>query len=160
MATLESLQNIFIPVPILHHTLRAYLNQIPDQTSVADRRQYKRLPVSFRANLLAESAVRSDNRVTDISMGGSQSRRRQPCLGDVYRAGHQTGFRQRAHKDRDGHGVFFPSGIDGHSVPRNGGGRQEPPQSGDPQLAGGTKRQPTAFLVRISRYAKLVFVEC
>jgi c-di-GMP-binding flagellar brake protein YcgR len=49
---------------------RAYRNQLPGHTSVTDRRQYKRLPVSFRANLLAESAVRSDNRVTDISMGG------------------------------------------------------------------------------------------
>ena len=47
-----------------------YRNQPPDQTSVADRRQYKRLPVSFRANLVTESAVRIDNRVTDISMGG------------------------------------------------------------------------------------------
>ena len=49
---------------------RAYRNTLPGRTSVTDRRQYKRLPVSFRANLLAESAVRSDNRVTDISMGG------------------------------------------------------------------------------------------
>ncbi|MDC8450252.1 MAG: PilZ domain-containing protein [Nitrospira sp.] len=49
---------------------RAYRNQTPDQTAVADRRQYKRLPVSFRANLLAENAMRMDNRVTDISMGG------------------------------------------------------------------------------------------
>lgn len=49
---------------------RAYRKQIPNQASIADRRQYKRLPVSFRANLLAENAVRMDNRVTDISMGG------------------------------------------------------------------------------------------
>ncbi|HEU5406891.1 MAG TPA: PilZ domain-containing protein, partial [Nitrospira sp.] len=49
---------------------RAYLNQTPGQTSVADRRQYKRLPVSFRANLLSGNAARMDNRVTDISMGG------------------------------------------------------------------------------------------
>ena len=49
---------------------RAYRNQFPGQTSVADRRQYKRLPVSFRANLLAENTTRMDNRVTDISMGG------------------------------------------------------------------------------------------
>ncbi|MBS0183697.1 MAG: PilZ domain-containing protein [Nitrospira sp.] len=49
---------------------RAYLNQIPGQTSAADRRQYKRLPVSFRANFLSENAVQMDNRVTDISMGG------------------------------------------------------------------------------------------
>lgn len=49
---------------------RAYRNQTPDQTAVADRRQYNRLPVSFRANLVTENAVRIDNRVTDISMGG------------------------------------------------------------------------------------------
>ncbi len=49
---------------------RAYRNQLPSQASIVDRRQYKRLPVSFRANLLTESAMRFDNRVTDISMGG------------------------------------------------------------------------------------------
>ena len=49
---------------------RTYRNQPPDQTSVLDRRQYKRLPVSFRANLVTGNAVRIDNRVTDISMGG------------------------------------------------------------------------------------------
>jgi c-di-GMP-binding flagellar brake protein YcgR len=49
---------------------RAYRNQPAGQTSIADRRQYKRLPVSFRANLVSESAMRTDNRVTDISMGG------------------------------------------------------------------------------------------
>ncbi|OQW37859.1 MAG: hypothetical protein A4E19_11830 [Nitrospira sp. SG-bin1] len=49
---------------------RAYRNQVPGQTSVADRRQYKRLPVSLRANLRTENAMRMDNRVTDISMGG------------------------------------------------------------------------------------------
>jgi hypothetical protein len=49
---------------------RAYRSQPTNHTSVADRREYKRLPVSFRANLLAQSAVRMDNRVTDISMGG------------------------------------------------------------------------------------------
>jgi len=49
---------------------RVYRAQPPGQTSIADRRQYKRLPVSFRANLLAENARRMDNRVTDISMGG------------------------------------------------------------------------------------------
>jgi c-di-GMP-binding flagellar brake protein YcgR len=48
---------------------RAYRNQ-PAALSVVDRRQYKRLPVSFRANLLTEKAMRMDNRVTDISMGG------------------------------------------------------------------------------------------
>lgn len=49
---------------------RVHRKQSAGQTSVADRRQYKRLPVSFRANLLAQNAVRMDNRVTDISMGG------------------------------------------------------------------------------------------
>lgn len=42
----------------------------PNATQSVDRRQYKRLPASFRANLLADTAVRADNRVTDISMGG------------------------------------------------------------------------------------------
>ena len=49
---------------------RVFRTQVPDQASLADRRQYTRLPVSFRANLLADNAVRMDNRVTDISMGG------------------------------------------------------------------------------------------
>lgn len=49
---------------------RVYRNQVPGTPSVVDRRQYKRLPVSFRANLLLENAMRMDNRVTDISMGG------------------------------------------------------------------------------------------
>ncbi|UVT22114.1 MAG: PilZ domain-containing protein [Nitrospira sp.] len=49
---------------------RVFRSHAADQKSVTDRRQYKRLAVSFRANLLSESAVRMDNRVTDISMGG------------------------------------------------------------------------------------------
>ena len=49
---------------------RVYRSQPPSRTSASDRRQYKRLPVSFRANLLSENAIRIDNRVTDISMGG------------------------------------------------------------------------------------------
>jgi c-di-GMP-binding flagellar brake protein YcgR len=49
---------------------RAYRNQPPSEASSVDRRQYKRLPVSFRANLLTKNALRLDNRVTDISMGG------------------------------------------------------------------------------------------
>ncbi len=49
---------------------RVHRNPTVGQTAVADRRQYKRLPVSFRANLLAENDTRMDNRVTDISMGG------------------------------------------------------------------------------------------
>lgn len=39
-------------------------------TQASDRRQYNRLPVSFRANYFAEDTVRIDDRVTDISMGG------------------------------------------------------------------------------------------
>ncbi|MBH0196988.1 MAG: PilZ domain-containing protein [Nitrospira sp.] len=35
-----------------------------------DRRQYKRLPASFHAELVAENAERSTHRITDISMGG------------------------------------------------------------------------------------------
>lgn len=42
----------------------------PHATQSFDRRQYKRLPASFRARLLAEKALRADNRVTDISMAG------------------------------------------------------------------------------------------
>lgn len=49
---------------------RVFRHHVPAQTSLTDRRQYKRLPVSFRANLLSGNAVRMDNRVTDISMGG------------------------------------------------------------------------------------------
>jgi c-di-GMP-binding flagellar brake protein YcgR len=49
---------------------RAFRNHVPAATSLTDRRQYERLPVSLRANLLADNAVRMDNRVTDISMGG------------------------------------------------------------------------------------------
>jgi c-di-GMP-binding flagellar brake protein YcgR len=40
------------------------------QTSAMDRREYTRLPVSFRAKLLVESVSQIDHRVTDISMGG------------------------------------------------------------------------------------------
>lgn len=42
----------------------------PNATQVVDRRQYRRLPTSFHANLLADNSVRADSRVTDISMGG------------------------------------------------------------------------------------------
>lgn len=49
---------------------RVFRNHVPAETSPTDRRQYERLPVSFRANLLANNAVRMDHRVTDISMGG------------------------------------------------------------------------------------------
>jgi c-di-GMP-binding flagellar brake protein YcgR len=49
---------------------RTFWTMSPDATQVVDRRQYKRLPASFQANLLADNAVRTDSRVTDISMGG------------------------------------------------------------------------------------------
>jgi len=42
----------------------------PNATQVVDRRQYRRLPASFQANLLADNAVCTSSRVTDISMGG------------------------------------------------------------------------------------------
>ncbi|NJN70055.1 MAG: PilZ domain-containing protein [Nitrospira sp.] len=49
---------------------RVFRSQSPSPPSATDRREYKRLPVSFRANLLADNAVQTTNRVTDISMGG------------------------------------------------------------------------------------------
>ncbi|MDH5740240.1 MAG: PilZ domain-containing protein [Nitrospira sp.] len=49
---------------------RAFQSQAPAPPSATDRREYKRLPVSFRANLLADNAGQTTNRVTDISMGG------------------------------------------------------------------------------------------
>ena len=49
---------------------RAFWAGSPNATQAVDRRQYKRLSASFHANLLADNAVRTDNRVTDISMGG------------------------------------------------------------------------------------------
>ena len=49
---------------------RAFWTGSPNATQAFDRRQYKRLPASFHANLLADNALRMDNRVTDISMGG------------------------------------------------------------------------------------------
>lgn len=48
---------------------RAFWAGSPNATQSVDRRQYKRLPASFRANVLPDYAVRTD-RVTDISMGG------------------------------------------------------------------------------------------
>ena len=52
------------------HQFHTFGAETPSPTQVSDRRQYKRLPVSFRANFFAENTVRIDNRVTDISMGG------------------------------------------------------------------------------------------
>jgi c-di-GMP-binding flagellar brake protein YcgR len=48
----------------------AFWTGSPNATQAVDRRQYKRLSASFHVNLLAHNAVRTDNRVTDISMGG------------------------------------------------------------------------------------------
>lgn len=48
----------------------AFWTGSPNGTQAVDRRQYKRLPASFRAQVLADNAVRSNNRVTDISMAG------------------------------------------------------------------------------------------
>jgi hypothetical protein len=42
----------------------------PNATQEVDRRQYRRLPASFHAELLADNSVRTTNRVTDISMDG------------------------------------------------------------------------------------------
>ena len=49
---------------------RAVWSASPNATPVADRREYKRLPVSFHAEVLAENAAQTGNRVTEISMGG------------------------------------------------------------------------------------------
>ena len=49
---------------------RAFWTGSPNATQEVDRRQYKRLAASFHANMLADNALRTDNRVTDISMGG------------------------------------------------------------------------------------------
>ncbi len=72
--TLERILNRFKIFPfrcqLCTTRFRVFRSHVADRTSVTDRRQYKRLAVSFRANLLSETAVRIDNRVTDISMGG------------------------------------------------------------------------------------------
>jgi c-di-GMP-binding flagellar brake protein YcgR len=49
---------------------RAFLSGSPDSTQAVDRRQYKRLPTSFHAEVSAENTPRSAYRVTEISMGG------------------------------------------------------------------------------------------
>jgi c-di-GMP-binding flagellar brake protein YcgR len=72
--TVERLLNRFKVFPfrcqLCTTRFRAFWAGSPNATQAVDRRQYKRLPVSFHANLLAENAVRTNNRVTDISMGG------------------------------------------------------------------------------------------
>jgi c-di-GMP-binding flagellar brake protein YcgR len=49
---------------------RTFWTGSPESTHPVDRRQYKRLPASFHADILAENALRSPSRVTDISMDG------------------------------------------------------------------------------------------
>ena len=49
---------------------RVFWTGSPDATQAFDHREYKRLPSSFQAHLLADNALRMVNRVTDISMGG------------------------------------------------------------------------------------------
>ncbi|MBY0249734.1 MAG: PilZ domain-containing protein [Nitrospiraceae bacterium] len=49
---------------------RAFWAKPPDSTHSVDRRQYKRLPASFHAELVAENAKRSTHRITEISMEG------------------------------------------------------------------------------------------
>jgi len=72
--TVERVLNRFKIIPfrcqICTTRFRAYWAVSPNATQMVDRRQYKRLPASFHANLLADNAVRTENRVTDISMGG------------------------------------------------------------------------------------------
>ncbi len=72
--TVERLLNRFNIFPfrcqICTRQFRAFWSASPNATPVADRREYKRLPVSFHAEVLAENAARTGNRVTEISMGG------------------------------------------------------------------------------------------
>lgn len=49
---------------------RVFRNRVSPPPPATDRREYTRLPVSFRANLLTKNAAQTTNRVTDISMGG------------------------------------------------------------------------------------------
>jgi hypothetical protein len=48
----------------------AFWTGSPNATQSFDRRQFRRLPTSLHATVLADNAVRSNNRVTDISMAG------------------------------------------------------------------------------------------
>ena len=48
----------------------AFWTASPYGTQALDRRQFRRLPASFQAHVLAENAFRSRPRVTDISMAG------------------------------------------------------------------------------------------
>ena len=48
----------------------AFWTGSPNATQAFDRRQFRRLSTSLQATLLADNAIRSHNRVTDISMAG------------------------------------------------------------------------------------------
>lgn len=49
---------------------RAFHRGAGGRPQAPDRRQYKRLPTSIQAQLLADNRIRSTNRITDISMDG------------------------------------------------------------------------------------------
>lgn len=72
--TMERMLNRFKVYPfrcqLCTTRFRAFWVGSPNATQSVDRRQYKRLAASFHANLIADNALRSENRVTDISMGG------------------------------------------------------------------------------------------
>lgn len=48
----------------------AFWTKLPDATHEADRRQYKRMPVSFHAEAFADTTHRVRGRITDISVDG------------------------------------------------------------------------------------------
>lgn len=48
----------------------AFWTKLPDATDTVDRRQYKRLPVSFHAEAFADITNRVQGRITDISVDG------------------------------------------------------------------------------------------
>ena len=47
-----------------------FWTKLPDATHSVDRRQYKRLPVSFHAEAFADTTHRVRGRITDISVDG------------------------------------------------------------------------------------------
>ena len=72
--TVERVLNRFKVFPfrcqICTKRFRAFWTVCPNATQIVDRRQYKRLPASFHADLRADNALQTNNRITDISMGG------------------------------------------------------------------------------------------
>jgi c-di-GMP-binding flagellar brake protein YcgR len=48
----------------------AFWTKLPDATHSVERRQYKRLPVSFHAEVFPDTTQRVRGRITDISMDG------------------------------------------------------------------------------------------